>query len=209
MLYNTALYALLPLIISMPPEQILIPAAAIVSKFASDTVAGIIESMADKRNNYRLRSRDYETKLKQLFNCYARLELAFPDKDMLALLAQPREYIRFTSQEKARALQVESIVNALDLMYFWYYQPCAQQTLISMLRTMTKEELIVLARFQSILLNVQEVCQLFVDGMLGTNFSRALSFYLDNYEDYIDTIARHCSDQESRRKKHTESVSSA
>ena len=201
MLYNAALYAMLPLVISMPPEQILVPAAAIVSKFASDTVAGVIESVADRRNNYRLRIRDYDTKLKQLFNCYARLELAFPDRDMLALLAQPREFMRFTSQEKARALQVESIVNALDLMYFWYYQPCAQQTLTAMLRNMTREERIVLARFQSILLNVQDVCQLFVDGMLGTNFSRALSFYLDNYEDYIDTIARQCSGVEAKLRR--------
>lgn len=192
-LYNHILHALFPLITSLPPEQVLIPAAAIVSKFASDTVAGVIESTADKRNNYRLRRWDYRTKLRHLFDCYTRLELAFPDRDMLALLAQPREFIRFTSREEARALQVESIINALDLMYFWYYQPCAQQTLLRTLKGMTSEERVVLARFQSILLNVQEVCQLFVDGMLGANFSRALSFYLDNYEDYINTIARHCS----------------
>ncbi|MGN1038400.1 MAG: hypothetical protein ACI4P0_03295, partial [Mailhella sp.] len=49
MVYNSVLYTLFPLIISIPPEKILIPAAAIVSKFASDTVAGVIESMADKR----------------------------------------------------------------------------------------------------------------------------------------------------------------
>ncbi len=201
MLYNSVLYSVFPLIISIPPEQILIPAAAIVSKFASDTVAGVIESTADRRNNYRLRAWDYRTKLKQLFDCYTRLELAFPDKDMLALLAQPREFIRFTSQEKARALQMESIINALDLMYFWYYQPCAQQTLLALIREMTREERIVLARFQSILLNVQEVCQLFVDGMLGVNFSRALSFYLDNYEDYIDTIAGHCSGFDTRHRE--------
>ncbi|WP_418765123.1 hypothetical protein [Mailhella sp.] len=200
MFYNSVLYAVFPLIVSMPPEQILIPAAAIVSKFASDTVAGVIESMADRRNNYRLRGWDYRTKLKHLFDCYTRLELAFPDKDMLALLAQPREFIRFTSQGTARALQVESIVNALDLMYFWYYQPCAQQTLIAMLKDMTREERVVLARFQSILINVQEVCQLFVDGMLGTNFSRALSFYLDNHENYIDTIARQCSAFDAKRR---------
>lgn len=200
-LYNALLYALLPLLINMPPEQILVPAAAIVSKFASDTVAGIIESVADRRNNYRLRAWDYKTKLRHLFDCYTRLELAFPDKDMLALLAQPREFIRFTGQEKARALQVESIINALDLMYFWYYLPCAQQTLLNMLRGMTREERIVLARFQSILINVQEVCQLFVDGMLGMNFSRALSFYLNNYEDYIDTMARHCSALDAKCRK--------
>jgi len=192
MVYNKALYFLFPLIINMPPEQILIPAAAIVSKFASDTVAGIIESVADRRNNYRLRKWDYRTKLRHMFDCYTRLELAFPDKDMLSLLAQPREFARFMEKD-AKALQVESFITALDLMYFWYYQPCSQQTLQVMLRDMTKEERMVLARFQSILLNVQEVCQLFVDGMLGVNFSRALSFYLDNYEDYISTIARHCS----------------
>jgi len=192
-LYNHILHALFPLITSLPPEQVLIPAAAIVSKFASDTVAGVIQSTADKRNNYRLRRWDYRTKLRHLFDCYTRLELAFPDRNMLALLAQPREFIRFTSREEARALQVESIINALDLMYFWYYQPCAQQTLLRTLKGMTSEERVVLARFQSILLNVQEICQLFVDGMLGANFSRALSFYLDNYEDYINTIARHCS----------------
>ena len=192
MVYNKALYFLLPLIINMAPEQILIPAAAIVSKFASDTVAGVIESVADRRNNYRLRKWDYKTKLRHMFDCFTRLELAFPDKDMLTLLAQPREFARLTEKD-AKALQVESFITALDLMYFWYYQPCAQQTLHATLRHMTREERTVLARFQSILINVQEVCQLFVDGMLGSNFSRALSFYLDYHEDYINTIAGHCS----------------
>ena len=198
MIYNKALYFLFPLVINMPPEQILIPAAAIVSKFASDTVAGVIESVADRRNNYRLRKWDYRTKLRHMFDCYTRLELAFPDKDMLALLAQPREFARFTEKD-AKALKVESFITALDFMYFWYYQPCAQQTLHATLKEMTREERIVLARFQSILLNVQEVCQLFVDGMLGSNFSRALSFYLDNYEDYIETIARLCSSFDEKK----------
>ncbi|MBR3880551.1 MAG: hypothetical protein IKJ34_03025, partial [Mailhella sp.] len=96
--------------------------------------------------------------------------------------------------------QVESIINALDLMYFWYYQPCARQSLFRILKDMTREERIVLARSQGILLNVQDVCQLFVDGMLGMNFSKALSFYLDNYEDYITTIARHCASFDVKRK---------
>jgi len=199
MVYNKALYILFPLLINMPPEQILIPAAAIVSKFASDTVAGIIESVADRRNNHRLRKWDYRTKLRHMFDCYTRLELAFPDKDMLGLLAQPKEFLRFTEKD-AKALQVESIINALDLMYFWYYQPCARQSLLHILKDMTREERIVLARSQGILLNVQDVCQLFVDGMLGTNFSKALSFYLDNYEDYITTIARHCASFDVKRK---------
>ena len=81
----------------------------------------------------------------------------------------PKEFTRLTSTE-ARSLQVESIINALDLMYFWLYQPCAQQTLTSILRTMTREERVIVARSQGILSRVREVSQLFVDGLLGAQF---------------------------------------
>lgn len=171
-----------------------------MSKSASDTVAAIIESVADRRNNYRLRNWDYQTKLQRLFDCYTKLELAFPDRDILTLLAQPREFIRLTSKE-SKPLQVESIINALDLMYFWHYQPCAHQTLISILRGMTREERVILARFQGILFNIRDVSQLFVDGLLGRNFARALSFYLDKHEDYINAIAQHCSDFSGKRHR--------
>ena len=103
----------------------------------------------------------------------------------------PRNFTRLTSTE-ARSLQVESIINALDLMYFWLYQPCAQQTLTSILRTMTREERVIVARSQGILSRVREVSQLFVDGLLGRNFARALSFYLDSYENYILTLNKRC-----------------
>lgn len=199
-LFNDILAFFLPFFFDMPPEEILAPGAAIVSKSASDTVAAIIESVADRRNNYRLRNWDYQTKLQRLFDCYTKLELAFPDRDILTLLAQPREFIRLTSKE-SKPLQVESIINALDLMYFWHYQPCAHQTLISILRGMTREERVILARFQGILFNIRDVSQLFVDGLLGRNFARALSFYLDKHEDYINAIAQHCSDFSGKRHR--------
>lgn len=199
-LFNDILAFFLPFFFSLPPEDILAPGAAIVSKSASDTVAAIIESIADRRNNYRLRNWDYQTKLQRLFDCYTKLELAFPDRDILTLLAQPREFIRLTSQE-SKPLQVESIINALDLMYFWLYQPCAQQTLISILKNMTREERVILARSQGILFNIRDVSQLFVDGLLGRNFARALSFYLDRHEDYIESITRHCSSFGRKRHK--------
>ena len=77
-------------------------------------------------------------------------------------------------------------------MYFWLYQPCAQQTLTSILRTMTREERVIVARSQGILSRVPEVSQRFVDGLLGRNFARALSFYLDSYENYILTLNKRC-----------------
>ena len=189
--YNDLLALTIPLFTATDPLLILEPGAAIVSKTASDTVAAIIEGLADWRNNHRLRYWDYDTKLQRLFDCYAKLELAFPDRDILSLLSRPEEFIRLTSAE-AKPLQVESIINALDLMYFWLYQPCAQQTLTSILRTMTREERVIVARSQGILARVREVSQLFVDGLLGRNFARALSFYLDSYENYILVLNKRC-----------------
>ncbi len=189
--YNDLLALSLPLFTTADPLLILEPGAAIISKTASDTVAAIIEGLADWRNNHRLRYWDYDTKLQRLFDCYAKLELAFPDRDILSLLSRPEEFIRLTSAE-AKSLQVESIINALDLMYFWLYQPCAQQTLTSILRTMTREERVIVARSQGVLTRVREVSQLFVDGLLGRNFARALSFYLDGYESYILVLNKRC-----------------
>ena len=189
--YNELLRAILPFFTSVDPLLFLEPGAAIISKTASDTVAAIIEGLADWRNNRRLRYWDYDTKLQRLFDCYAKLELAFPDQDILSLLSRPEEFIRLTSGE-TRHLQVETIINALDLMYFWLYQPCAQQTLTSILRTMSREERVIVARSQGVLSRVREVSQLFVDGLLGRNFARALSFYLDSYENYIVTLNKRC-----------------
>ncbi|MEG1610792.1 MAG: hypothetical protein RR317_06380, partial [Bilophila sp.] len=200
--YNDLLLVALPLFCSVDPLLILQPGAAIVSKAASDTVAGVIEGVADRHNNYRLRYWDYKTKLHLFFECYGKLDLAFPDRDMLSLMAHPKEFIQLMNTE-AKSLQIASIINALDLMYFWMYQPCAQQTLIAILRTMTREERVILARSQSVLLRVREVSQLFVDGLLGRNFARALSFYLDGHESYITSLTHHCAGfpQTKRRKK--------
>lgn len=181
------------------PGAFLEAGAAIVSKTASDTVAGLIEGIADRRNNGRLRYWDYKTKLERLFDCYGKLELAFPDRDMLGLLARPGDFVRLIGTE-AKSLQVETIIHALDLMYFWMYLPCAQQTLLALLQTMTREERVILARTQGILIRVREVSQLFVDGLLGTNFAQGLSFYLDAHERYINALNTSCGHVPQKRK---------
>lgn len=176
------------------------PGAAIISKAASDTVAGVIEGLADSNNNRRLRSWDYNTKLERLFNCYTSMELAFPDTNMLITMSKPRELIELLSAEHRSMLQA-LIINALDLMYLWMYQPHAQQTLVSAIRHMTPEERILLYRSQLILQEVRDVSQLFVDGLVGWNFAKALSFYLDSHGDYLRELNRHCSVATLRKKK--------
>lgn len=186
-LYNDILIETLFLFNIVNPLVVLQPSAAIISKSASDTVAGIIEGFADRNNNYRLRFWDYKTKLQHFFSWYAKLELRFPDQDMLSLLARPYDFLTLTAKESPD-LQVESIINALDFMYFWMYQPYAQQTFRSILNTMTREEKLILSRGQNVLLLIQEVSQLFINGLMGDNFARALSFYLTSHDSYIKSI---------------------
>lgn len=187
MVYNVILAMVLPVITGMPAAAILVPAAAIVSKFASDTVAGVIESIADRRNNYRLRTSDFSMGVRSLFSCFTHLELSFPEKDILELMRKPASFVRMVAA-KAPSLEIESFIISLDLMYMWYYQPCARQAFLTQLKKMTPEERLVYVRFQTLLSEYKEVSRLFLSGMLGNNFSHALAFYLDNYKDYLRSL---------------------
>jgi hypothetical protein len=163
--------------------------AAVISKAASDCVAGIIEGLADRYENMRQRARDYRAKLGQLFDTYARLEILFPEMDVLAMLEAPKEFIRTLSSE-AQELERIIIINALDLLYFWMYQPRARSVLMARIRAMSEEERQIFVRSQYVLQRQREISQLFLDGIIGRNFSKGLAFYLDRYEEYLASLQR-------------------
>lgn len=163
--------------------------AAIISKSASDCIAGIIEGTADRHQNIIMRTWDYDRKLEQVFDIFARLELMFPDTDVLELLASPKTLLQ-TLERESTALEKIMIINALDLLYFWMYQPRARSVFKMKLQNLSEDERLVLERSQSILLRQKEVSQLFVDGLVGKKFSRGLSFYLDRSEEYLAAMHR-------------------
>jgi hypothetical protein len=163
--------------------------AAIISKAASDIVAGIIEGLADRYENIRVRMRDYKAKLGQLFDTYARLEVLFPELDVLSMLESPKKFIRTLSAE-AQDLERIIIINALDLLYFWMYQPRARSVLKTRIDNMSEEERQIMVRSQCILQREREISQLFLDGIIGKNFSRGLAFYLDRYKEYLESLSR-------------------
>jgi hypothetical protein len=163
--------------------------AAIISKAASDCAAGVIEGLADRYENIQLRIRDYQAKLQQLFDAYARLELLFPETDVLEMLETPKELIRSIGVE-ARDLERIIIINALDLLYFWMYQPRARSVLKARIKTMSAEERRIFVGLQSILQRQREISQLFLDGIIGRNFSRGLAFYLDRYPEYLKSLRK-------------------
>jgi len=165
--------------------------AAIISKAASDCVAGMIEGFADRYENIRMRTMDYAVKIRELFGIYARLEVLFPQTDVLDLLGSPGRFLQAVKAEAQDVVWI-SIINALDLLYFWMYQPRARSVLKSSVRKMSEEERKIFFRSQLILQRDREISQLFLDGIIGKNFSRGLSFYLDHHKAYLENLKKLC-----------------
>jgi hypothetical protein len=80
------------------------------------------------------------------------------------------------------------MVHALDLLYFWMYQPRAREALRRFVQTLAEDERQILASSQCTLERNREISQLLIDGILGDNFPRPLSFYLSRYKEYLESI---------------------
>jgi hypothetical protein len=163
--------------------------AAIISKFASDCVAAAIEGLADRQTNIKARMAAYRSKISQLFAVFSRLDLQFPEEDVLEMLQSPKMMMQ-TLDYEARDQEKLIIVNALDLMYFWMYQPRARKALARITFSMSQEEWLIFYRSQLVLKRHKEISQVFVDGLVGKNFSKALAFYLDRSEEYLAELEK-------------------
>lgn len=161
--------------------------AAIISKTASDCVAGIIEGAGDRVINIRLRLDDYALKVSQLFETYSKIELLFPDDDVLSLLESPKDFVKRVKVE-ARDLEKAMIINALDLLYFLWWQPRAPTALRLVLAGMTEEERSIFVRSQMVLVREKEISKLILDGLIGKSFPAPLTFYLRHTSAYIKRI---------------------
>ena len=188
--FNFLLYQILALGVANP-DLYIVPSAAVISKLASDVVAAVIEGYADSQVNLRMRRWDYQRKLARMFACHTRLEMLFPQEDALRSLSR-KGGLGGRGGERERDLELAFIINALDLMYIWYYQPRAQDAFRQMVRTMPEAERMVMARAQLVLTRDREISQLLVDGLLGRNFSRPLAFFLDYRKLYLHRFLAAC-----------------
>jgi hypothetical protein len=68
------------------------------------------------------------------------------------------------------------------------YQPRARTALQRFIQTLSEDERHILASSQFTLQRTREVSQLFIDGILGDNFPRPLSFYLSRHAEYLEAI---------------------
>ncbi|MFA6104199.1 MAG: hypothetical protein WCV67_14345 [Victivallaceae bacterium] len=186
-LFSTALAAFLGVCGVANAAGIIQQWAAVISKAASDCVAAVIEGYADRMKNIRLRLSDYRGKLAQLFGTYARLEVLFPEDDVLEMLKSPKTLVKSIDNQDLERIM---IVNALDLLYFWMYQPQAGNALSIIIHEMSQEERRILIRSQFILKREKDISQMLVDGVIGKNFAGALSFYLDRHPAYLRQIKK-------------------
>lgn len=187
LLFNEMIGAALALSGTVAVDLVLQKWAAIISKAASDTVAGVIEGTADRYRNIRTRYREYRRKLSELLDIYARLELLFPESPTLQILENPREFQRKANTE-ALDLEKTIMVHALDMLYFWMYQPRARSAFKQLIGTVSEEERQILITSQFTLLRQKEISQMFIDGVLGQDFARTLSFYLARYPEYLEAM---------------------
>lgn len=175
--------------------------AAVISKLASDFVAGIIEGIADGNQNIQIRRWDYSEKLHQIFETFSRLEVLNPQRDMLETLNHPKEFLATANPESPITASIV-IANALDLLYFRYYQPRASDVLKESICALTDDERKIFFAYQKILSQEKVIARLFVDGLVGKNFSKALSFYLLKHRDYLAELKkrmRFCSIEEDSK----------
>lgn len=163
--------------------------AAIISKGASDIVAGFIEAAADRSVYTRLRKHNIRKKISELFDIYSKLIMLFPETEELTILENSNMLLDNKNSE-VRDLATLIIINALDLFYFWMYLPRAQSSLIHVVSEMTPEEKTIFFQAQNMLRHEHHISRLFVDGILGRNFSRPLSFYLTLYPSYLNNIEK-------------------
>ena len=81
--------------------------------------------------------------------------------------------------------QRQLILNALDLLYFWMYQPRARLALRQLLTAYTPDERRILLGTQRILEREREITQMFLDQLVGKRFSPALACYLEKWRVYL------------------------
>ena len=189
LVYNSLLLGLCAVLGVQGAGPILADAAAIISKAASDSVAGLLEGMADRRTNLGMRRWDYSRKLRQFFSCYDRLDVLLPEKKAYDVLGQSWAMFEPKGSEAAR-LQRDILLHSLDLMYFFFYQPRAKTELASIIRAMSQDEREIFAKAQLVLARERGVSQLLVNGDIVRDFAPALAFYLSKYRTYLAILSK-------------------
>lgn len=168
-------------------EVILQQWAAILSKLASDVIGGVIEARADRARNITARMADLKIKLRELFALVSKLELLLPEADLPELM-RSRDVLPGISELKRNNLMKLFYVNALDIMYIWMRQPQAVTAMRRIMSRLSAEERLQFVKSQNILKRKKSISRMFLDGLVGKQFTRPLAFYLAFHSEYLKEL---------------------
>lgn len=158
--------------------------SAIVTKFASDTVACVIEGFADRAAYLDRRREEWRQVLRSFYTGFERLELALPDADGAVALASGE--LLQTLRERGRESVVRTLyAAALDMLYFWYCQPRSRQVLQEVAQDLSADQLRQLRAGLRLLEQEQTVCALLEEGLAGSPPERVLRFYRATHRDFL------------------------
>ncbi len=163
--------------------------AAVISKAASDVVAGFIEGLADRGKNVALRSMDFQDKRRQVQQVLGRLALLFPEQDLMELLDSPKRLIGKLRQEH-EVIVMQLACCALDCMFLWMQQPRGRYVFRRELRVAPEQERLAFLQAQRVLERKRTLSELCVAGMLGKRYDKVLAFYLARSDGYLRQINR-------------------
>ena len=158
--------------------------AAVISKFASDCIGGVVEARADRMRFLAARLMDVRRKLDDFYELIARLELLTPDRELVSRLAREKPLLSRSGLKRSRLVWL-FYANALDMMYIWMRQPQAVNAVRRVMATASDEEKRLFLESQKILCRKKAITRFLVDGGVGRNFRRALIFYLHGYRSYL------------------------
>ena len=172
---NALLSALLHLCGLSGAEALLQQWAAVISKFSSDCVGGVVEALADRAVYLRSRLGDMKRKQQDLFKLIADLELLTPDTGLDQLLSNNTLFEQTGVRETP--LMNRIYLNALDLMYIWMRQPRAPGVIRKLVINSSAEERRLYVAIQQQLTREKEVTQLLESGIFGKHARQVVNFY--------------------------------
>ncbi|MBB5142435.1 hypothetical protein [Desulfovibrio intestinalis] len=178
------------ILMHLPDPMVLLQnCAAIVSKCSSDVVAAVIEGFADRNHYLRMRQSDYDSKFAQIFKNLAKQELLFPHRNLTKMLQSPHEFWSQLGKKDALVAR-QALEHMLDMMYMWYFKPRARQAFWQRINAIPAEEKQGILALHSLLRLEHEITTQLLQGLLGKDFSRALTFYLQKHHEYLQELKK-------------------
>ena len=168
-------------------EALLQQWAAVISKFSSDCVGGVVEALADRAVYLRSRLGDLKRKQQDLFKLIAELELLNPDTGLDQLIADNTLFEQTGVKETPLINRI--YLNALDLMYIWMRQPRAPGVIRKAVGNASSEERKLFMAIRQQLTKEKEIIDLLESGIFGEHAQQAVNFYRGAYKLYLSETA--------------------